>query len=248
MKTKTVKRRKLNFTRILIVILCIYSVVCFGLYIYKEPVRHFEITGNSFVSDARILREAGLTNYPSYVSINPKKLAKKLESNPLIKKAKVVYGLYFYIHIEIEENKPLFLLKATNQVCLADGTLIDYQDDFIGLPTLLNDTPEKNRTLLAKNLSKVDPAILYAISEIEYRPSHNTQNKIIDENRFLLSMNDKNMVYITAKKATLLNSYFKVIATKQITVNGTFFFDGDENNHAFKIAKNETTTTEKTVE
>ncbi len=142
MKTKTEKKKKINFARIIVVILFIYSLVCMGLYLYKEPVRHFEITGNTVLSDVDILREAGLSHYPSYVSVNPKKVAKKLESNPLIKKATVVYELHFYIHIEIEENKPLFLIKSTNQVCLADGSLIDYRDDFICIPTLLNDTPE----------------------------------------------------------------------------------------------------------
>jgi len=89
MKTKKVKKKKLNIARTLVVILFIYIIICLGLYIYKAPIVHYEITGNNLVSDAEILRSLNLIDYPSYVSINTKKSARKLEKNPLIKTAKV---------------------------------------------------------------------------------------------------------------------------------------------------------------
>ena len=241
MKTKKVKKKKLNIARTLVVILFIYIIVCFGLYIYKAPIAHYEITGNNLVSDAEILRSLNLTDYPSYVSLSTKKSAKKLENNPIIKKAKVSYGWNFYIHIDIEENKPMFVVKPLNKICLADGTLIDYTDDYVNIPTLLNQPTEEVLTLLAKGLSEVDEGVLYTISEIEYRPSYSKDNKVIDANRFLLSMKDKNLVYITAKNAKVLNLYLEIIATKQLTFNATFFLDSDDTNATVK--KNNTTTT-----
>ena len=39
------------------------------IYIYKEPIRHIEISGNSLVSDADIIRLADLIDYPPYISV-----------------------------------------------------------------------------------------------------------------------------------------------------------------------------------
>lgn len=242
MKNKKIKKKKLNIVRTLVFILFIYIIICLGFYIYKKPVRHYEIIGNNLISDVEILRELNLENYPSFISVNTRRLSKKLKNNPLIKEAKVSYFWNFYIKIEIEENKPLFVVKTNNKICLSDGTLIDYRDDFIGLPTLLNVTPDNIMKMLANGLNEVDDGILYTISEITYRPSYNSKNKIIDENRFLLSMNDKNLVYITAKNAKILNRYLDIIATKQLTSNGTFFLDGDDYKAAVKMFSTTKTT------
>ena len=72
------------------------------------------------------------------------------------------------------------------------------------------------------------------VNEIEYSPSYNSKNQIIDENRFLLSMTDKNLVYVTINKINLLDSYLDIIATEKLTDKGTLFLDGDETRHSFK--------------
>ena len=46
-KTKIVKKKRINFARLLVVILVLYILSCFLIYVYKEPVRHFEIKGNN---------------------------------------------------------------------------------------------------------------------------------------------------------------------------------------------------------
>ena len=220
--TKKVKRKRLNVPRLLVIILFIYILVCAGMYVYKQPINHYEIIGNEHVSDVEILRSTGLYKYPSYVYFTP-----------LIKSAKISYRWNFTIRIEIEENKPLFLVKATNQICLADGSLIDNDNTVVGIPTLLNTTPESVMKLFANNLNEVDDGVLYMINEIEYSPSYSSTNQVIDENRFLLSMTDKNLVYVTAKKTNLLNKYLDIIATSQITGNGTLYLDGNEDRYSF---------------
>lgn len=230
-KVKKVKR--LNVPRLLVLILFVYILICIGMFVYKQPVNHYEITGNSYVSDVDIIRIAGLDKYPSFLSIRRKKVAKKLEQNPLIKEAKISYKWNFTINIDIVENKPLFVVKNTNQICLSDGTLIDNDNNIIGIPTLLNNTPDESLKMLSSKLNKVDNGILYMINEIEYQPSYSADNQAIDKNRFLLSMTDNNLVYITAKKADLLNKYLDIIATSQITGKGTLYLDGDENRYSF---------------
>lgn len=246
METKKVKKKRFNVARTLVFILFIYIVVCFGIYLYKEPVKHYEITGNELLTDIEIIKSLKLENYPSFVSINTKKLEKKLESNKLVSSAKVSYGWNFKLKIEIEENSPMFIAKDLNKVVLADGTLIDFETRFIGIPTLLNSTPEAIMSELANSLSLVDYGIRYIISEIEYQPSYSSDGKIIDENRFLLSMSDKNLVYITAKKAESLNDYLDIIATEQITEAGTLYLDSSEGRYTFKF--HEKTTKEVVVD
>lgn len=246
METKKVKKKRFNVARTLVFILLIYIVVCFGIYLYKEPVKHYEIIGNEILTDIELIRDLKLEKYPSFVSINTKKLEHKLESNKLIKNAKVSYGWNFKLKIEIEENSPMFLAKDLNKVVLADGTFIDFESRFIGIPTLLNSTPEVIMTELASSLNKVDYGIRYIISEIEYQPSYSSDGKIIDENRFLLSMSDRNLVYITAKKADSLNEYLDIIATEQITKAGTLFLDSNEGRYTFKF--HEETTEEVVVD
>ena len=82
------------------------------------------------------------------------------------------------------------------------------------------------------------------INDIEYKPSYNKENQIIDEYRFLLSMNDKNMVYINAKRLKSLNKYLDIIATNKITSNGTLYLDGTEDNYFFKKYEEVVTTKE----
>lgn len=233
-KVKKVKKKRLNIARTLVLVLFIYIVVCVGIYLYQEPVRHYQIKGNSRLSDMDIIRYLSLEDYPSFVSINNKNLKNSLESHVFIKKANVKYGWNFSLVIEIEENNPTFVYKNEDKICLSDGTLIEYNaQDAVGIPILLNATPEEQMRELANNLSELDEGILYMINDIEYKPSYNSNNQIIDDYRFLLSMNDKNMVYVNAKKLKSMNKYLEVIATNKITSSGTFFLDGTEDRYPF---------------
>ena len=235
MKTKNkTKKLKLNVPRTIVFVLFLYLIISIGYELYKQNVVHYNIEGNTIYSDAEILRAVGLTDYPPILSINRHQVKKTLESDPVIKNVEVTYGWHFYINIKITENKPMFVLKSSGQVVLQDGTLVENKS-FLGIPTLLNDTPVEVRNLLAERLAKVDSGILYLISEIKYDPSYDSTNKVIDENRFLLYMNDTNTVYITARKANTLNYYLTIIANNEINEAGTLYLDGDENNYTFKL-------------
>lgn len=235
MTQESSKVRKINIARILVLILIIYIMVCVIIYIYKQPVRHYDIKGNNIIKDVDIIRMLDLDNYPSFISVNTKTIQKQLEKNSLISSAKVTYGFNFNIIIEVEENDPVFLIKSENKICLANGEKIDVRNDIVGIPVLLNSTPESIQKVLASNLAKVEKGVLYQISEIEYKPSYNKDQKVIDENRFLLSMNDNNLIYITSKRADMLNSYLDIIATKKITGNGILYLDGDEPGNLFEL-------------
>ncbi len=232
---KKIKKKRLNIARTLVVVLVVYIIVCVGIHLYQQPVKNYVITGNSFLTDVDIIRELNLEDYPSFVSINTKKLKKELENNVYIKKAEVKYHWDFTLSIEIEENTPMLFMKLDGKVCLADGTLVDAtNDNSVGIPILLNTTTDEALKNLAVSLSELDEGVLYLINDIEYKPSYNSSNQVIDSNRFLLSMNDKNMVYVNAKRLKSMNKYLDIIATNKITSNGTLYLDGTEDNYFFK--------------
>ena len=102
METRKVKKKRLNVARTLVFVLFIYIIVCFGMYIYKEPVKHYNITGNEVISDIEIIRSLKLEDYPSFISINTKNLEKTLVKDKLVKSADVSYGWNFKLNIKIE--------------------------------------------------------------------------------------------------------------------------------------------------
>lgn len=226
MEAKKKTRKILNIPRIIVFLLVIYIIVSIGMFVYKEKVHHYEISGLYYYKEIDIIRKLNLQDYPSFLSINKKELKNTLESDPLIAKADISYGWNFTLKINIDENPPIVVLKSSNNVVLKDGNQIAYEDKFGALPMVLNKTPTESLVLLVDSLSKVDPGILYMISEITYAP-YNSSKTLLDNNRFLISMSDKNQVYINGKNCTWLNEYLNVIANNRITEPGTFFFDGN---------------------
>ena len=243
MGNKKKTRKILNIPRIIVFLLIIYIIVSLGMYVYKEKVHRYEISGLNYYKEIDIIRILELEDYPVLLSLNRKELKEKLESDPLIISANIKYGLDFSLKIEIEENTPVLMIKSSKNVVLRDGNQIPYEDRFGALPMLLNNTPTESLVALAENLSKVDSGILYMISEITYTP-YNSSNTLLDNNRFLLSMSDKNQVYINAKNCEWLNEYLNVIANNRITDAGTFYFDGKSGKMIYKKGKVEDVVTE----
>ena len=63
---------------------------------------------------------------------------------------------------------------------------------------------------LVDKYQSINDEIRLMISEIEYVPND------IDKERFLLTMNDGNYVYITLYKTTSINEYIKIISKEDI--------------------------------
>lgn len=233
-ETKTIKKKRLNFGRLLVFLLLIYLLVYSVYYIYKTPIKHYEITGNNYVSETEILKSAGLDSYPTIFSIRKKKIKNKLVKNPFISDVEIKYGFNFTVKINIKENKPILYNYTDSSIILADGSSVNLDEKY-KLPVLLNNTPKDILKELVANLDKVDDGIISMISEIEYQPSYSLDGGIIDNNRFLLYMSDENLVYVTSRKANLLNKYLKIIATTAIGGNGTLYLDGTEDRYTFVL-------------
>ena len=127
--------------------------------------------------------------------------SKEIENNILknnyIKEVSINKKIGSKVYIKIQEYKTLCLYN--NEIILESGKKVENTYNLI-LPVLLNDVSSIYNDFI-NYFSKVDSGILTKISEIEYVPNE------VDNQRFLLTMNDGNYVYITLTKISKLNKY-----------------------------------------
>ena len=73
-------------------------------------------------------------------------------------------------------------------------------------------------------MSKLDINILTRMSEIQFYPND------VDDNRFLITMNDGNYVYINLANINNLNKYEEIYATLDENEKGVLNLDSSSNN------------------
>ena len=143
-----------------------------------------------------------------------------------------------YLKIEINEVEVLFYNKTQNKTILSNGKGIDAKN-FYSLPTLINYVPDEIYEELIAGLKKIDKDIRALISEIEYSPSKDANGETLDDTRFILRMNDGNMVHMNT-----INSYIEIFSTTDMpNKKGVLYLDSRTDNVVFKtyeaIAKEE---------
>ncbi len=212
MKTKRIKRKKIKVKNVLIflIIIVIISIISFFIYekIIDTNIKNIYINGNNNIKDIEIIRTAGIEKYPKISKISTNKITNKIKKIELVKKVKVIKGLFGKLIINIEEYNPLFYDSKTDKIILDNNTLID-NIHIDNLPTLdtdnINDTKLMNK--LIEKYKDIDDDIKNRISEIKYTPNS------VDNERFLCIMNDGNYVYITLVKIEEINYYLKILPT-----------------------------------
>lgn len=207
MAKKIVKKRKLKVFR-LILLLLIVGGLFFSIYIYlKLPVNNIIIKNTNYLNDDYILELANIKNYPSYYFTSTKKITKKLQNSQYIKKVTVKRKFYHTFIINITENKPLVYNQLNNEIIFENKESIKVEDDSIfRVPRLLNYVPDNKYDSFIKGMKNIDEDILSKISDIEYQPND------YDKDRFLLYMDDENMVYLTLTKFNMINYYNDVLS------------------------------------
>ena len=192
-----VKKRKLKIKNILILIL-ILVILYFSInYLLHIKIKNIYIINNKIVPDKEIISYAKLDSYPSFLLTTSWDIRANILKNDYIKEVKITKKLGSKVYIDIEEYKPLCLYN--DEIILESGKKVSNKYN-LNLPILLNDVNMVYDDFI-KYFSKVENDILTKISEIEYTPND------VDNERFLLSMNDGNYVYITLTKITKLNKY-----------------------------------------
>ena len=208
MAKKIVKKRKLKVLNLFIVLLIIGALSFFGILIYRLPIKNIIIKGNSYLNDDYIIDLVCIKDYPSFLSISSKSIKKKLNKSPYVENVSIERKFFNILIISIQENKPLFTNNINNTVVFENKKEVD-QEQIISvfrIPRLINYVPDNKYSNFIKGMKNINSDILGKISDIEYLPND------YDKDRFLLYMDDGNMVYLTLTKFNMINYYNDVLS------------------------------------
>lgn len=207
MPKRKVKKRKIKIIPLLIFLLVIILLgVLLKLYL-DRPIKNIVINGTKYINDDYILEQANIKDYPSFFNNFSFKIEKQLKQSIYIKDVKVKRKPFRTIYIKVNENRPLFYDNYNNKTVFENHKSIN-QEELIykfTIPRVVNYIPKDKYNRFIDSMNKINDDILVKISDIEYKRTD------LDDERFLLYMNDGNQVYITITKFDKLNYYNDVI-------------------------------------
>lgn len=200
------KRVKRKFNPLKFLSFIAFIIICYFLtmYLFDIKTKNIIVLNNNYYSDEKIIETAGIEKYPKFILLNTNKIKKKLLKLDLIENATIKKKWNFVLELTIKEKKILYLVRSENKYRLSDNKLYDI-DDVLSVPTLINYVPESNEKKFVEAFKNIDNNIISMISEIEYSKTS------YDSDRFLLYMNDGNMVYVTTTKLKSLNKYVDIV-------------------------------------
>lgn len=196
--------RKFNVKKFLIFIIFLIIIGIFVKYLLNIRVKNIIVLNNSFYNDEEIIETSGLDNYPKIIFTSKNKIKKRLKKLDLIEDVKVKMKYNSTIEIDVKEKKVLYYDRANEKYMLSDGSKIELEN-ISGIPTLINYIPSEVEEKFIKEFKKIDIDIISLISEIEY------DKTAYDNERFLLTMNDGNQVYINNSRLNSLNKYIEIV-------------------------------------
>lgn len=201
------KRVKRKFNPLKFLSFIAFIIICYFLTMYLLDIKtkNIVVLNNNYYSDEKIIETAGIESYPKFLSLNTNKIKKKLLKLDLIENVTIKKKWNFVLELTIKEKKILYLVRSENKYRLSDNKLYDL-DDVLSVPTLINYVPESNEKKFVNAFKNIDNNIISMISEIEYSKTS------YDSDRFLLYMNDGNMVYVTTTKLKSLNKYVDIVS------------------------------------
>lgn len=216
--TQKVKVRKLRYGRIIlclaIVILIVYLLSCF----INFDIKNIYIHDNDILNDYEIIELANLEDYPSIFYDLSMNIEKKLEESIYIKKATVKKS-FRRIDIYIEDNYPLLYNSNTNKTIFEDKSELN---EIYATPVLVNYIPDTIMEEFTDKFLSLNREVIMRISEVKYDPNN------VDSERFLLTMNDGNYVYLTLAYFDKMDSYVSIyldIISKYGEKKGILYLD-----------------------
>ena len=205
MNKKIVKKRKLKVGNFFLTLLIITGLSFCVYFCIQIPVSNLIVEGTTYLNDDDVLELGGVIDYPKFFLTSAKSVSKKIETSPLVHKAKLKKEFGFVFRIIIEEKRPLFFDESSKNYVFDDGGKLSENQNNMNfrVPRLLNYVPDKKYSKFIENMGKVNLDTLSKIGDIEYQPND------FDKDRFLLYMDDGNMVYLTLTKFKMINHYLK---------------------------------------
>ena len=202
MKKKKTKKFKLKKFLSFLVFIIIFILVC--NYLMNIRLKNIIILNNNYYNDETIIETASLENYPKFFFINKNKIKKKLKKLDLIEDVKITKKKGYILIIEIKEKKILYYDRSNDLYKVSDNNKYKL-DNVNGIPTLINFIPSDIEERFASKFKDIDSSVISLISEIEY------DKTAYDSERFLLTMNDGNSVYVNIVRLNLLNKYIDIV-------------------------------------
>ena len=157
-KKQQKKKKKLKLrVKVLFKLLLFVGLVAFSIYYAKElKIKNIYVTGNVNVKDVTVIETLGIQDYPKIYELNLDKMEKSLKKLPLVEKANIKRNIFGKLSIDIEETKILFLYKYNNKYTTASNKSIKDDLSYIGVPSLINFTPDTIFDALVVGLNKID--------------------------------------------------------------------------------------------
>ncbi len=197
------KRRVFKVKNILILLFLFLGIVGLVYYGLTMPIKNVYIKGNYILSDGEIMKISTLDEYPSFLLTSSKSIRDKILKNSYVKDVKISKKFGNVIELSVIEYSVVFIQQ--DKIILSNGEQLDNTYNLSDVPTLINEVSDsKLYRRMSSKFGGVDRDILRQISEVEYSPVS------VDDERFLLYMNDGNLVYITLTKIDKLNKYNEI--------------------------------------
>ena len=214
-KKKTRKLKKKKLIKFVIVVVLILLGISF---LTDVRINNVVVKGNILYSDYVIIEKAEIDSYPSSLKNLSLNIKKRLLKDAYIKNVNVYKKGLKKVVIEVKENLPLFYYLPTKKTILTDKSEIE---DNFPVPTVINYVPDKIYELLLNEISSINYDIVKRISEIKYDPNE------VDDERFLLTMNDGNYVYLTLERFDKIDKYLEIIKSFD-NKKGILYLDSGE--------------------
>ena len=198
------KKRKIKVKSVLITIFLLLILALIFYIISLLKVKTYYVYNNNYLSDEEVLETLRLNKKTSFLLANTLTEKAIINKSKRIKDVKIKKTLTLEVKVYVTEYKILYYDEENKYSVLENGETVNYKYD--NSPVLVNKIEDKEiyKKFLNK-MNKIDIEILDIISEIKYVPNG------IDKERFLLSMNDGNYVYVTISKLHKINEYRSVI-------------------------------------
>ena len=224
-------KKKIRLSGVIFMLLTIYLLGMLLYYFITLPVKSINIKGNSLLTDSQIISESKIDYNNSIFKLSTNKIKNNLLKNPLVESVNISRNLKGTINIEIKESKILFYNVLTKKLVLSNEKEMDDTGKYVGFPVLVNYVQSNIYKTLIKSLAKIDDSNYKMISEIEYSVEK-YNDKVVDEERFLLRMIDGNTIYVNLVNIEKLNKYQEIYAALQD--KGTLYLDSSSKNYVFK--------------
>ena len=137
---KRVKRRKLNWKAIILLLLIIYLIVMLFYTIFTMKIKNIYIIGTNLLTDNEIIETAGIKDYPAIFGTSTNKLKERISELELVDQVEIKKTLTGKLTIEITEATPLFYNRNTNKAVLSNMKEVESNSKYLGLPTLITST------------------------------------------------------------------------------------------------------------